>query len=166
VFGLGELLLECPIRPIDPIPHLRPEVPVCRDSLPRSEVTLSVQMAISGQRQTAASGQISMGRRHRIPQLVFVGSRVSLVVPDLSAPSGSLIQFADSWIRTALHSLAAAMRINAVDTVDASRIMSTSGSTFQDLRIEIRRFCHPIFHPIYGRDSRGRSENGQRLKPW
>ena len=37
--------------------------------------------------------------------------------------------------------------------------MSTSGSTFRDLRIhEIRRSCHPIFHPIYGRDSRGRSD--------
>ena len=24
--------------------------------------------------------------------------------------------------------------------------------------IEIRRSCHPIFHPIYGRDSRGRSD--------
>ena len=38
-----------------------------------------------------------------------------------------------------------------------SRLMSRSGLTFQNLRTGIRTFCHPIFHPIYGRDSRGRS---------
>jgi hypothetical protein len=57
--------------------------------------------------------------------------------------------------------LHAAIRINAAETVDASRLMSTSGSAFQNLRTGIRRFSVPYFIPSMG----ATVGDGQRLKP-